>query len=362
MKKKWIILITIISIFLVVGTGLTIFFVSSANEKTVTFDDDANVDDYKYVTTLKKTPEDGSNPSNYDALTNVYYSLYNLEHKEAFSCVTTGQAKAAVATQIISNSRVVIGDKAMVSTISDGIIKVGTQKYFVEKNGNVLLRTAQSINDAKAVWKTEEPECITSDAYLKQYGWLPYKAIGYIICDDTVLEASELKCENGIYETTLTLDPDGEKAPYWYRREVATNGSSTMIPEFSLIKLTYKFDSNWNIIEVHAQEKYLVKSMGIKTTCETNCYDKYSYDNVSFDEDSYNFFKKYETLSAKSEKTITKDDALTMLTSSLINNDNYESLGVSIKFNDELVEGIASIDITDLSNVKVKVLAENLFL
>ena len=92
-----------------------------------------------------------------------------------------------------------------------------------------------------------------------------------------------------------------------------------MIPEFSLINLTYRFDENWNVLSVHAQEKYLVKSMGIKTTCETNCYDTYTYDNVSFDKDSYDFFQQYKDLSAKEGSDDVKVDYLNMLTSSLAN-------------------------------------------
>ena len=356
MKKKLIIFIILFCVLLA-GGGVGIYFVNAANEAVVSFDES----DAKYATTLKETPTNGTKPDDYDSLTNIYYALYNLEHKEAFSCITTGEAKASVATQAISNSRVVIGDEALVSTISDGIIKTGTQKYFVNKGEKVLLRTHQSISDCKAIWKTDTPECITTDAYILRYGWLPFKAIGYIICDDTVLEASPLKYENGAYEITLNLDPNGDKAPFWYRREVATNGSSTMIPEFSLINLTYRFDENWNVLSVHAQEKYLVKSMGIKTTCETNCYDTYTYDNVSFDKDSYDFFQQYKDLSAKEGSDDVKVDALTMLTSSLANEETGENLDLSIKFNDKLVEGLCSIDITDLNNLKVKVLAKDLY-
>ncbi|MBR4496992.1 MAG: hypothetical protein IKP12_07680, partial [Acholeplasmatales bacterium] len=356
MKKKLIIFIILFCVLLA-GGGVGIYFVNAANEAVVSFDES----DAKYATTLKETPTNGTKPDDYDSLTNIYYALYNLEHKEAFSCITTGEAKASVATQAISNSRVVIGDEALVSTISDGIIKIGTQKYFVNKGEKVLLRTHQSISDCKAIWKTDTPECITTDAYILRYGWLPFKAIGYIICDDTVLEASPLKYENGAYEITLNLDPNGDKAPFWYRREVATNGSSTMIPEFSLINLTYRFDENWNVLSVHAQEKYLVKSMGIKTTCETNCYDTYTYDNVSFDKDSYDFFQQYKDLSAKEGSDDVKVDALTMLTSSLANEETGENLDLSIKFNDKLVEGLCSIDITDLNNLKVKVLAKDLY-
>ena len=359
MKKKKIIILIIIFCLLLVGGGAGFYFVQAAHEGTVSFDEET---DAKYSTILKETPTNGTTPNDYDALTNIYYALYNLEHKEAFACITTGEAKASVATQAISNSRIVIGDEALVSTISDGMIKTGTQKYFVNRGEKVLLRTHQSISDCKAIWKTDTPECITNKAYIGRYGWLPYQAIGYIICDETILSVSEMKYENGAYEVTLNLDPAGDKAPFWYRREVATNGSSTMIPEFSLINLTYRFDSNWNILSCHAQEKYLVKSMGIKTTCETNCYDTYTYENVSFDKDSYDFFQQYKTLSASDEEEVeTKVDALTMLTSSLANDERGENLSLSLKFNDKLVEGLCSIDISDLNNVKVKVLAEDLY-
>ena len=93
MKKKFVVLITIFLILISGGIGLATFFISSANEHAVTFDDDTEA---LYHTTLLETPKDGTNPNNYDAKTNVYYALYNLEHKEAFSCTTTGTAKASV--------------------------------------------------------------------------------------------------------------------------------------------------------------------------------------------------------------------------------------------------------------------------
>ncbi len=316
MKKK-IIIISIISVILIsLSIGLTIFFVNKNNKNTVKPNEKIELEekeigeeddspkyfeyDYQYKTNLLKTPNDGTNPSNYDSLTNIYYALYNLEHKNAFKVTTTGATTAKVlfvnTEQKISNSRIVIGDKAMLETISEGMVKVAYQKYFTDYGNNVYMRETHDVNNLVPTYTDVEPEKVDAKGYIEDYGWLPFKAIGYIICDETVKEVSELKCENGIYEVDLILDHEETKAPYWYRREVKTTGTTNDYPLFSYVSLTYKFDSNWNIISLHTQEKYQVStemSLGFTVDCETNCDDYFSYENVEFNKEEEAYFKKY---------------------------------------------------------------------
>lgn len=313
MKKK-IIFISIISIItLAFIVAISIFFINKSNSKVVTYNDDElevieHKDDdspkyfeydYKYKTALAKTPTDGTTPNDYDSLTNISFVLYNLEHKEAFKCISTGVTKSNFifsVEQKIANSRVVINDKAMIQTVSDGIVKIAYQKYFLDYGNKVFMRQTDKVNNLSPTFDEKEPEKLDAKEYIEKFGWIPFKSTGYIICKDTVLEASKLKYENDIYEISLTLDPNNDKAPYWYQREVARTGSAEENPIFSYINLTYKFDAKWNLISVDINEKFKIKnnlSFGSFVNCETIIKDTYSYSNVSFDEELINYYEKY---------------------------------------------------------------------
>lgn len=284
MKKK-IIFLSIFILVLLIG-GVAIFYFTQSNRDSVTFADE----EAKYKTYTEQAPTDGSLPSDHDSLSNIAYVLWVLENTENYSSQTKGSAVSAGQTQEILNQRFVNGSIQVVNTYSGGLVTLGKQKYF--QNGKVLIRDFTSKDGDNISWKTDQPECITNKGYITRYGWLPNQATAYIICKETILEISETQSlENGLYSLTLTLNPDREHAPFWYRREVATNASSLDEPAFSSIVIEYIFDAQWRVQEVKTQEKYTVKPKvaPIPVVCETNLTEVFNYETYKINQDDLDF-------------------------------------------------------------------------
>ncbi|MDE6584686.1 MAG: hypothetical protein K2K15_04715, partial [Anaeroplasmataceae bacterium] len=352
MKKK-IIFLSIFILVLLLG-GVAIYYFTMSNGPTITYADTQA----KYKTETKPAPTDGSLPIDHDSYSNIAYVLWVLEHTERYSSTTRGTAVSVGQTQVIYNVRRVNGKEQLVDTVSDGLVTVGKQKYFID--GKVLLRDFVSRDGDNIEWKQEEPECITNKGYIKRYGWLPTQATAYIICKDTILEISETTAlDNGLYSITLVLNPDMDYAPYYYQREIATNASSLVKPEFYSIKLEYIFDANWVVQEVRTQEQYMVKPKvaPIPVTSDTNIVEVFDYENYEFDASAMDYFNQYKDLKpSDGEVTPSETTPLSYITGSLLGDTTKDkTFDVKIEIEDQVILGKLSLNISDLNNIGVKV-------
>ncbi|MDE6655445.1 MAG: hypothetical protein K2J85_00465, partial [Anaeroplasmataceae bacterium] len=226
----------------------------------------------------------------------------------------------------------------------------------------VLIRDYISKKGDVIEWKTEEPECITKKEYINRYGWLPNQATAYIICKETILEITEVTVlENGLYSITLTLNPDEDYAPFWYRREVDTNASSTTVPVFSSIIIEYIFDDDWKIQQVNTREKYKVspRVAPIPVNCETNIKETFDYSTGEFDASAMEFFEQYkdmEPVGDNSPVVPEENTPLSYITGSLLSGNNKEkTFDVTLDINGQTVKGKLLLDISNLTSIVVKV-------
>ncbi|MBO5711552.1 MAG: hypothetical protein J6R47_01820, partial [Acholeplasmatales bacterium] len=357
MKKK--LLISLISSAVAVGGGVGTFIAINANQSPAEIVES----EAKYQTTYLEVPTNGTNPLDYDATTNVAYALWQLEQEDSFYTYTRGTSDASVATIQIYSERTDIGDKAITETISDGMISSGSQRYFLDNK--VLIRDASKINGLNTTWSNDTPECISYNAFIKRHGTLAFKCGPYIICEETILSASEVKDNgDGTYSFMLELNPASDYAPFWYQRDILTTSGSSIIPQFNFINVEYKINSSWQIQEVHVVEEYKVKAMGIEAASKTDTIEYYSYDNVAFDSNEMAYFSQYESLTpAEDEEDIVReDDVLTMITSSLQNADGSDKvLDIEIEIGENKLDGLVSLNISDLNNVKVKALLNDIY-
>lgn len=352
MKKKIIITIIILLVTAILGVGG--YFIYAINQGPAEIEDT----EAEFESTLLEAPKDGSDPSKYGVEENVAYALWTVANTNEFYTLTTGTANASVATQQIYNKRVVKDGKAMTTMISSGLVSTAKQKYFLADK--VLLRDATSINGDTATWVTSAPEAVSYKTIKKRYGWLPQQATGYIICSDTYLNKEEMKMvtnEDGTYTLIFDLDPDGNKAPFYYRREVLTNANSAIIPEFYSIHFEMTINSKWQILVDDIQEQYKVKSMGVEAVTKTNCHEEFYYENVEFDKEPYDYFESYAYLSVLEDETDEieiKPDAMSIIVESLQNKDQSDTvLDLSISTKDFNTNGLVSLNISDLENIKV---------
>ena len=206
MKKK--IILSFVGLIVIAIGIFAAYFVVEANKEAATIEDS----DAKFTSDLLEIKDD-SKPEEHNAYDVVAMALWKLANTDSFRTETEGTADASIATQLIAGERIVIGDNAMVRSISSGFVSVGSERFFYKDK--VLLREPESINGVEATFKTDEPECLTIDGYINRYGWLPFQATGYIISKDTYLaEPTIEKNSDGTYTIKMDLNPDGDYAPF----------------------------------------------------------------------------------------------------------------------------------------------------
>jgi hypothetical protein len=366
LRTKIILIITT----LVVGAagGFGAYILTEANKAPAEIEES----DAKFQTTLKEAPTDGSLPTEHSPEDVIAYALWSVANSSQFEVITTGVANASIATQQIANARVVKDGRAMISTVSSGMVSVAKQRFF--HDNTVLLRDADKIDGVNVVWKNQIPECISYKGNIKRYGWLPFQANGYIICADTYLDRNNIILTDngdGTYKIVFDLDPAEDKAPFYYRREILTNSSSTIVPVFQKIHFEFTINAKYQLLAQDIQEEYKVKSMGIEALTVTNCHDVFSYENVEFDKDYLDYFESYKDLVAPADdddsddgiNVNAEDDVMTMIVSSLQKGNNDVNLKVNVNINDNTnLDILAALNISDLNNVKVKAKIDDLFI
>ena len=355
MKKN--ILILTCKVVVAILIGAISFFIASVNKKQAKITDDVA----KYETKLLKAPTDKA-PLDHKPEDVIAYILYNVKNTKNFKVKTTGNVSASIATLKVLNERVVIGNEAMVSTISSGLISSTKQKFY--SNDKVLIRDREKMNDLDVTWKMDAPECITYNEMIYRYGWLPWQANGYIICDETYINKDKLKVEkldNDLYKVAFDLNPSGDYAPFWYRREVLTTSASTMIPDFKAIHIEFTFDKNYKLIYQNLKEAYYVETIGIKALAETNLRDEFTYDNIEFNKEYKAYFDQYKDLKPIEDKKepLIKEDNATILVKSLQKENESSLYDINAKIADKEIKGNLVINIKDLENIDLRLKIDN---
>ena len=279
MTRKKVLIISIISFVLCVIGFIAIWTVISLNKPQAKIEDTKTElqSDSKEITSETKTPDA------YTAKEAMQYTLWRMSNTD-FDVKTSGSSNALGIIQKINNHRTVIGNEALISTVSTSSMKKVAKEKFFPGNGKVLLSDASSINvdDATAVFSQDEPQIITEEDYIGMYGWLPFQLCGYIISTETYLEEPTMVAnENGTYTISVNLDPATDKAPFWYKREVLENSGSSIIPNFFSIKIDIVIDNTYRVLTAEYNESYEVQVF-FKVTTNTYCKDTFITPLIQF--------------------------------------------------------------------------------
>ena len=221
--------------------------------------DDAPTDyECKYQTTILSKPTDGSSPLDHDVYSNLAYLMWGINNESSFSSYTEGKSNAGFTSLNIYGKRIVKDGKAISYSISSGIISMAEKRYFYDNK--VLLQDKEKINGFDTTWSDDEPECISYDAYYNLHGSLPFQLTAYIVCQETILEASNVIDNlDGTYSISIKLNPSIEYATYWYSREIQTSSGSKSLPTFLNVEVTYTFNADWQVLTSEVNEEYKVK-------------------------------------------------------------------------------------------------------
>ena len=351
MKRKKLLLF--IAILTLICGSAAVYYISASNKEEVTFGEE----EAKYKTRLEAAPTDGTIPSDHNSYDNIAYVLHQLKTGNDYTAVTRGSAVSVGQTQDIYNRKIKNGDTYLVDTVSSGLLEVGKQKYF--KDNVVLMRNIVSKDGDNITWEDKEPMCLTYNGYIKMYGSVPTEPCSYIICEDTILSISDIKTtEDGLYSISIDLNPDGEYAPFWYKREITMNSSSLSVPEFLKINVEYVFNEKWEVQRIRTQEEYKVtpKVAPVTVACKTDITEEFDYENHEFPAEDMAYFEKYKDLKPAGDDGIIIEEeeaALSYITGSLMAG-GEKTFDLNVKINEQAINGKVALDISNLENIKIK--------
>ncbi len=355
-KKRLIILLSLLTTFI---TAVVLFCaITGFNIKTFIFGTSATgnavITETDLETFSQEPPSDGTNPSNYDALTNFSYFAYKLEHSN-FEALTEGKASAKYngmgVDQKVYDYRLKANDYILTDTRSTStFVKVYQEQFYT--SDKVLYRAGSSSN--------YDNMNVNARSYSQQfslYGLGPEKIIGYIVCKETLLsDTGVISNGDGTFTTTYSLDPT--IAPVYYQRKVKTNASISDMPNFVSVDLTYTYDSNWNIISATYNEVYSIYKMKSWIETSTNITETFTYlneeDAYNKIKDKYDFYKNYFDLEVPADDEVIDDSyqmtALDYLgTMASLMNSDYINANVVLDVNDKSYDILAKINPKDYS-------------
>ena len=291
--KKVLIIIT--AILILIGIGITIYYivawagakkidpiVITTTQTTTQKEENYEMRSEDYRSDLM-TRNPGKTITDYTVKEVVAVALDTLNKCKQFSSDTQGEAKSFGITQKIVGKRVVKDDLSYTTSLSSGLLKTCYDAFFDETD--VKYRKTNTVNDLVPVYDDSKTETITYEEFISRYGSLPTDAITYVINSKTYLADPTMeKLTDGNYKIKMDLNPAGDMAPFWFKRSVATNGSSDYEPEFSRIHIEITINSDFRILSYYTEETYKVYSI-IAATADTKYTEVFTYDNVDFPEE-----------------------------------------------------------------------------
>lgn len=296
-----------------------------------------------------RPPQDGSKPEDYDSLENIGYVIGRLAEREYYHSENTNRAEAT-ALGFIRVEQNVQGSK----DYKDGILITSTvstssssfapskaiQKYYGDRS--VIVRTAASDDPADwdglhTVWSTGSPaEILDEEAYGARYGLWATEFSDFVINEETVLSASELTREGDTYSISLDLSVSGENdATYYYKKQMVTMGELSAEPQFSSVRLTVRFSSDWSVLSVSTEEAYTSQKGIISANVVGSSETIFSYDEADVDVSAYeSYFRQY---AESGETGYTADEYLAEGLSSVL--DGKGALSLRIQHPDSEITG-----------------------
>lgn len=211
----------------------------------------------------------------------------NLRESSSYSSTLTGQVDAgAGGIQTVGGFRkkgtngVYLKEDTNYGASKFGVDpKVAVMTYYDPKNPNNVsyiqhknVSEGPNPNYAGTSWTNT-----TVEAYTGHFGISPTDFTQYIINRSTINSFSDISYANGVTTFTLNLDPKNSTTNYAIRM----NAYSGQTPSgFNHVKLTYKVDSNGNLLSMSIDESYNV-TVVITVTCTAQLTETFKINDSS---------------------------------------------------------------------------------
>lgn len=306
------------------------------------------------ISAVMDRPEDGVfNQDN--AKENLYIAHGELIRAGGFKGQNKGTSSSFGITQTVWSDRTVVGNNVFKQSVSDGLVKMGSQTYIWGEN--YVFRGMEEVKAVDNVVWQNTAKRVSKQTYEETYGYRFSELTGYILNDNTITNAYFESCENGVYKYRYVLDC--ETAPYFVLYEMRTNAGTKGFGTFTQAEIIVEMDGDWQIKTLTTDCKYKVPMLG-GVECEEHMTEVFYDIGYNGDLPNKDFFEPY--LTAEIETPAKKEpDALSALL------EMFEPHLAKGKLNAELAisnkgEALANlklslgIDIANLSNITADVL------
>lgn len=208
---------------------------------------------------------------------NLYIIAGKLKQTSHFTSVVKGNVTAlgGVYTQTVRNDKIKIDNEFYIQTKStSSFVSVGKQTYIA--NENIVMRDATNVS--KDAWSNNFKQC-TAEEYKQTYGVLPNALSNYALNDETIIDATKTKNEDGTI--TFTFKIDTEKGTKGYRINMYKLGGLSSLPKFNACTLKITVDANWQIKTIKSIDEYVINKGGLLSNlnCSSTLTETFEYPN-----------------------------------------------------------------------------------
>ena len=308
--------------------------------------------DWAGKTVCYELPTDGSTPDQHTGIENIGYMVYRLQNQPSYYSEMHGSVSTMIEQTVETykqyNDGVMIASDISISSM----VKTAQQTCFV---GDYVLWRGAATGAAdwdglNTKWETNDPTKITVEDYKANYGLPGTDFSVYILNEDTVLSASDVTVNaDGTFTQTFELNPETDAAPYYYRQKMLTTGGLDEWPVFSSIRVTYTFDSTWQILSSVIDESYSAK-MIVSVGCNAHYVTTYEYETPKAEssdyEDYYSNYADKPVSELPSGGEITAAGCLTQAFGEVLTGPAV--FNVSLTLNGTPVDGVVYVDINNM--------------
>ena len=289
-KKK--IIITAISAFMLVGVSFGAYTMIGGGGGQDSLEEPEHSENTVLDRPSDKTVADFL-ASEEDYRANLYISQGELKRAGSFKSVSSGKTVSMGVTQNILATRYVSGKSAYKESLSFGMVKLGDRRF--ASAGNYVYRKAEKVKSADDVTWAEGAQTLSEDAFNERYGCIGNELCGYILKDETILNAEYLGYDenSGLYTFAYDLDVVG--ATYFVLHEMKTNAGTAKYPEFIKARIIVAMNDEWRVATLTTDCEYKVALLG-GVNCKEDMTETFSdfgaYPKAE-DLPEYEYFSKY---------------------------------------------------------------------
>ncbi len=207
--------------------------------------------------TVLDKPAEGD-PSQYDLKQNLYIAAGELKRSGGFVGVSHGTTTSVGMAQEVSNKRTVVNGNVFKEMATVGVVKNAYQLYLY--GNNYLYRKPAKITSTSVIKWADTAQKFTEDAFLDKFGHRSDALTGYILNDETIVDARIESTENGLYSYRYILDIN--TAPARMLREMKANSGMSNYSTFEKAEIVVTMDADWQVKSLRTDCKYKVPMLG----------------------------------------------------------------------------------------------------